>query len=257
MRCAHDDMTAAPIPPRRDVAYHGATPGEESTAMDVTTALRTRRSVRAFLPKPLPIETVREILDLARRAPSNNNMQPWKVYVAAGAVRDALVARVRARIGAGRWGEGSEVAPYPAQLAELHRARRREVGAALYAAIGVAHDDKLSKLAHVARNFELFGAPVGLFFAIPKEMGPPQWADLGMFAQSVMLLARERGLDSCPQQAWAEWPATLRDVLGIPDGETIAFGMSLGWSDESAPINALATDRAPLADVAVFLGFGV
>ena len=108
-----------------------------------------------------------------------------------------------------------------------------------------------------ARNFELFGAPVGLFFAIPKEMGPPQWADLGTFAQSVMLLARERGLDTCPQQAWAEWPRTLREVLGISDAETIAFGMSLGWSDESAPINALATERAPLDDLAVLLGFGV
>jgi nitroreductase len=223
--------------------------------MDVTTAVMTRRSVRAFLPKPVPEETLREILDLARRAPSNNNMQPWKVYAAAGAVREALVARVGERIRAGVWGEGSEVAPYPAALGERHRARRRAVGAALYATLGVAHEDKLGKLAHLARNFELFGAPVGLFFTIGREMGPPQWADLGMLAQNVMLLARERGLDTCPQQAWAEWPQTLRAVLAIPPEESVAFGMSLGFADAAAPVNALRTERAPLAEVASLQGF--
>src|SRR5262245_34664972 len=110
--------------------------------MDVTTAVKTRRSIRAFRPDPVPAETVREILALARRAPSNNNMQPWKVYAAAGAVREALVARVRDRIAEGAWGEGSEVPAYPKDLSATHRARRRRVGADLYATIGVAPDDK-------------------------------------------------------------------------------------------------------------------
>jgi nitroreductase len=223
--------------------------------LDVTTAVTSRRSIRAFLPKPGPADTVREILALAQRAPSNNNMQPWKAYVAAGAVRDALVARVQEHIAAGVWGEGSEVPPYPKDLGAVHRARRRRVGADLYARIGVAPEDKLGKLAHVARNFALFGAPVGIFFAIGSEMERPQWADLGMYAQTVMLLARERGLDTCPQQAWSEWPRTVRDVLAIPADETIAFGMSLGFADPLATINGLSTERAALEEAAVLRGF--
>lgn len=219
--------------------------------MDVTTAVQTRRAVRAFLPKPVPIETVHEILAIAGRAPSNNNMQPWKVYVAAGAARDALVARVRERIAAGSFGEGSEVPAYPKTLGEIHRARRRQVGAALYAQLGVDPGDKLGKLAQLARNFEFFGAPIGLFFAIGAEMEKPQWADLGIYAQTVMLLARERGLDTCPQQAWSEWPRLLRATLAIPAAETIAFGMSLGFADESALVNGLRTERAALNEVAV------
>jgi nitroreductase len=223
--------------------------------MDVSRAVATRRSVRAFVSKPVPAETVREILAAAARAPSSSNLQPWRVYAAAGPVRDALVERVRERIAAGVWSEGAEVPAYPAQLHERYRARRRKLGADLYATLGVAPDDKLGKLAQVARNFELFGAPVGLFFAIDRELGPPQWADLGMFAQTVMLLARERGLASCPQQSWAEWPQTLREVLGMAPEETVAFGMSLGFEDESARIGGLRTGRAGLDQFASLRGF--
>jgi nitroreductase len=223
--------------------------------MDVTRAVATRRSVRAFLSKPVPEETVRSILSAAARAPSSSNLQPWRVYAVSGAVRDELVERVRARIAEGVWSEGSDVPPYPPELAETYRARRRKLGSDLYGVLGVAPSDKLAKLAHVARNFELFGAPVGLFFAIDRSFGPPQWADLGMYAQTLMLLAWERGLGTCPQQSWAEWPHTLRAVLGMPAQETVAFGMSLGFVDESARIHALTVERAALSEFASLQGF--
>lgn len=220
--------------------------------MNVSEAIATRRSVRAFRPDPVPRETVEKILTLAARAPSGGNLQPWKVYVLMGAARDELIARVRAKMPSEPRGEGAEYHIYPPELTEPYATRRFRVGEALYATLGIPREDKAARLAQFVRNFEFFGAPVGMIFTIDRQMQQGQWADLGMFIGNIMLLAREFGLHTCPQEAWAVWSKTIRDYLSVPANEMIFCGMALGLRDEDARVNALVTERAPLAEYAVF-----
>jgi len=223
--------------------------------VNVSDALATRMSCRAFLPTPVPEATVRAILEAATRSPSGGNLQPWRVYALAGAPLREFVALVRSRLPTNPRGEGSEYDIYPTGLWEPYRSRRFECGEDMYATIGVAREDKLARLLQFARNFEFFGAPVGLFFCIDRRMGPPQWSDLGMYMQSVMLLAREHGLHTCAQEAWSMWYRTVGEFLGLPPELMLFSGMALGYRDESAPINTLKTDRAPLAECAELRGF--
>lgn len=223
--------------------------------MKVSDAIRSRRSIRAFRDTPVPEETVREILEIASRAPSGGNLQPWKVYVLAGDARDRLVREIAAKLDQGIAGEGTEYNIYPPDLAEPYRGRRRDVGNALYDLIGVAREDRPGKLRQLAKNYAFFGAPVGMIFAIDRRMEPGQWADLGMFMQNVMLIARERGLHTCPQEAWANWHKTLADFLAIPAGEMVFAGIALGHADENAVINELYTERAPVEEFARFFGY--
>ena len=223
--------------------------------MNVTEALATRMSCRAFLPTPVPEATVRAILDAARQAPSGGNLQPWRVYALAGAPLAELVATVRARMPTHPRGEEPEYDIYPRELWEPYRSRRFKCGEDLYATLGVTREDKLARLLQFARNYEFFGAPVGLFFCLDRRLGPPQWSDVGMYMQSVMLLAREHGLDTCAQEAWSVWHRTVGDYLGLPPELMLFSGMALGYRDESAPINRLRTERAPLEDVASLRGF--
>jgi nitroreductase len=152
-------------------------------------------------------------------------------------------------------GEGSEYDIYPADLWEPYRARRFKCGEDLYATIGVTRDDKFGRLLQFARNFEFFGAPVGLFFCLDRRMGPPQWSDVGMYMQSVMLIAREHGLHTCAQEAWSVWHRTVGEFLALPPELMLFSGMALGYRDEAAPINRLRTDRAPLEEIALLRGF--
>jgi len=223
--------------------------------VNVSEAIASRMSCRAFLPTPVPEATVRAILDGAKQAPSGGNLQPWRVYALAGAPLAELVATVRARIRTQPRGDGSEYEIYPTGLWEPYRSRRFKCGEDMYATIGVTREDKLGRLLQFARNYEFFGAPVGLFFCLDRRMGPPQWSDVGMYMQSVMLLARERGLHTCAQEAWSVWHRTVGEFLKLPPELMLFSGMALGHRDESATINTLRTDRAPLEEFADLRGF--
>ena len=223
--------------------------------MKVSDAIMTRISTRAFLDRPVPEATMRRILETARYAPSGGNLQPWHVYVLAGEKLAQFRHLVEERRATAPRGEGTEYDIYPKDLTEPYLARRFRCGEDLYATIGVPRADKAGRLAQFARNFRLFDAPVALFFAIDRQMGLGQWADLGMFIQSIMLLAREHGLHSCAQEAWALWHKTIAEVTGMPPELMLFCGMGLGYMDESAPVNRLRTERAPLEEFVHFEGF--
>jgi len=223
--------------------------------VNVSEALATRMSCRAFLPTPVPEATVRAILDGARQSPSGGNLQPWRVYGLSGQPLQEFIALVRGKLPTHPRGDGSEYDIYPTALWEPYRSRRFKCGEDMYATLGVARDDKFGRLLQFARNFEFFGAPVGLFFCLDRRMGPPQWSDVGMYMQSVMLLAREHGLHTCPQEAWSVWYRTVAEFLQLPAELMLFAGMALGYRDEAAPINRLRTDRAPLGEFAELRGF--
>jgi nitroreductase len=220
--------------------------------MNVTDAIRTRMSCRAFLPTPVPETTVREILETARCTPSGGNVQPWHVYALSGEPLAEFLALIRGKLPIHPRGEGSEYDIYPANLWEPYRSRRYKCGEDMYATINVAREDRIARLLQFARNYEFFGAPVALFYYLDRRMGPPQWSDVGMFMQSVMLLARARGLHTCAQEAWSVWYRTVGEFLRVPPELMLFAGMAVGYMDESAPINRLRTDRAPLEEFATF-----
>lgn len=214
--------------------------------MKVSAAIETRMSCREFLPTPVPRETIRDILEAARRAPSGGNLQPWYVHVLTGQSLDRFRALVRGKLETHPQGDGAEYDVYPRNLHNPFRDRRYKCGEDLYATIGTAREDKPGRLRQFARNYDFFGAPVGLFLCTDRLMGPPQWCDLGIYLQTLMLLAREHGLHTCPQEAWTSWHRTVSDYLALPASQMLFCGLALGYRDESAPINSLRTDRAPL-----------
>lgn len=215
-----------------------------SSAMNdsVGAAVRLRRSVRAFRQDIVPEALLDHILALALRAPSGGNLQPWQIHVVTGVSLARLTDRVVAQQRAGLQ-EVPGHAIYPDNLWEPYRARRFEVGEDLYRAIGIERADRAGRLGQVEQNFRFFGAPVGLFFTIDRRMASAQWIDLGMIMQTVMLLAVDEGLATCPQAAWALWPETLRGELGLDETMMVAAGMALGYEDSDHPINALQTGR--------------
>jgi nitroreductase len=219
--------------------------------MNVTEAVTRRISTRAFRPDPVAGEIVRELLELAARAPSGGNLQPWRVHALSGPALAGLVAAADAA--------GADPEPgyavYPPNLWEPHRTWRYRVGEALYATIGVAREDREGRLAQYHRNRRLFDAPVGVFVSLDRRMGPPQWADCGMFLQTLILLAAERGLATCAQEYWVQYAQTVGRHLGLPETHILYSGLALGWPDETAPINTLRTERAPLDDWAELRGF--
>jgi nitroreductase len=223
--------------------------------VDVLEALKTRITCRAFLDKPVPEATLRAVLEGAKWAPSGGNLQPWHVYALTGAKLAEFLALIAEKQKTTPFGEGSEYPIYPKDLKDPYKARRFKCGEDMYASIGVAREDKTGRLMQFARNFRAFDAPVMLFFAIDRQMGIDQWADLGMFVQSVMLMAREHGLHTAAQEAWAIWPKTIAQFTGMPDELMLFCGMGLGYMDETAPINKLRTDRAPLEEWVTFSGF--
>ena len=223
--------------------------------MKVSEALDSRMSCRAFLPDRVPEATLRQILEAARRAPSGGNLQPWYVDALTGVPLAALVERVRPLIAQHPLGYEPEYPVYPSPLGEPYRTRRFQNGEDLYATIGVPRGERQARLRQFARNFAAFGAPVVLFICIDRGMGSAQWADIGMFMQSVMLLAREHGLHTCPQESWSGWYREVAEAIGLPAHRMLFSGIALGYRDESAPINRLRTSRVPLTEFATFRGF--
>lgn len=219
--------------------------------MNVSDAVAARVSVRAFKPDPVPAALLRELIEAAHRAPSGGNLQPWRVHAIAGAPLETLKASVAANLG----GEEPEYAVYPENLWDPFRTRRFECGEDLYATLGIPRDDKPARLRQLIKNAQFFGAPVGLFFSLDRKLGPPQWADVGMYMQTLMLLAVERGLASCAQEFWARYPKTVGAFLGLPDDHMLFSGMALGYADETAPINSLRTRRDPFEVWAEMRGF--
>ncbi|MBL4868138.1 MAG: nitroreductase [Pseudomonadales bacterium] len=226
-----------------------------SSTVSVSDAVDSRRTIRQFLDKPVTKADVEDILVKAQRAPSGGNLQPWKVYVVAGEARDELVNIVMEKRKTNPIGDGSEYDIYPPELKDPYRTRRRICGQQLYETIGIGREDRTAKFAQLERNFSFFGAPVGLFFTIDRQMGLGQWADMGMFMQNVMLLAIEKGLATCPQEAWAVWYKTISDYVAIPDEEMLFCGMGLGYADPSAQVNTFVTERGGLEEFAVLKGF--
>ena len=209
--------------------------------MDVTQALRQRRSVRAFLPDAPPAALVQTLLQEAAQAASGGNLQPWRVVALTGEpLRQVLAAVATAP---------AEDAPtnqsYPPSLWEPYRTRRFANAEAMYATVGLAREDKAGRLVHFGRNAAFFGAPVGVLICVDRRMGLPQWTDLGIYLQSLMLLAVQHGLASCPQGFWRRYRSVLAPVLQLPEPYEIACGLALGYEDTDAPINTLRTPRAP------------
>lgn len=219
--------------------------------MSVREAVVGRRSVRGFLPTPVPDATIRQILADASRAPSGTNSQPWYVHVVTGAARDRMSKAV---LEAARAGKRSEEYPYfPDDPGEPYQSRRRKVGFDLYALYGIDRKDMQGRARAGLKNYEFFGAPVGMFFSMDKKMLYGSWLDLGMFMQNVMIVARGYGLETCPQQAWGHYGATVHEVLGLPDSRVMISGMSLGYEDKSAIANTLVSEREPVDGFATFL----
>ena len=222
--------------------------------MKVSEAVKTRRSVRGFLDRPVDPATVRRVLERAARAPSGGNLQPWHLYVLGGAELDQLKAIMARRVVEAPKGDGQEYDVYPRELADIYKERRFQVGEELYSHIGIARDDRAGRAEWFARNYQFFGAPVALFVYTHRQMGPPQWADIGMYLQSVMLLLREEGLDSCPQEAWAIYYKTVGEFLGVPPELMLWTGLAIGYADPDEPANKLYARRAGLEEFAEFRG---
>ncbi len=222
---------------------------------DVTDCVLERRSTRAFLDKPVPENVVAEILEVARRTPSGSNVQPWFVYGLAGTELDSFRQKIRESIAKNPMGEGSEYEVYPKVMGEPYRTRKFKCGEDMYATIGIERENKMGRLMQFARNFDLFGAPVGLYFCIDRSFGKAQWAHLGMFIQTVMLLAQERGLATCAQESWSGMYKTASEFLALPDEQMLYCGMALGYGDPDAPINTLLTSRQDISDFSVMRGF--
>lgn len=224
--------------------------------MDVHDALRARSSTRAFLSTPVDARTIHRILDVARHAPSGSNIQPWRVHVVAGAARDALCAAV---LGAATNG-GRSAFPwpynyYPVQWREPYLARRRACGWGLYGTLGIERGDRAAITAQELRNYELFGAPVGLFFFVDADLEIGSWLDCGLFLQSVMLAAQAEGLATCPQAAWAPFHAIVRAHVGAPENQVLICGLALGRADDAAVVNRFRPHREPVDAFATLHGF--
>lgn len=227
----------------------------------VDRAITSRRSVRGFLDTPVPGATIEAILTTAARAPSGTNVQPWKVHVLTGAKKAELTRRILAahdeEYARRKRGEPArhveEYSYYPVEWFEPYLGRRRKIGWDLYGLLGIGKQDYDKMHAQHGRNYEFFGAPVGLIFTIDRRMRQGSWLDYGMFLQSVMVAARARGLDTCPQAAFTQFHRIIARHLGLRDEQTVVCGMSLGWADPAAVENTLITEREPVSGFARFL----
>jgi len=220
--------------------------------MDVYEAVRSRRAVRAFTDRPVPREALCRVLSAAAWAPSGSNIQPWHVYVLTGAPLTELKRLAGERVAAGDPWDEREYEMYPAALTSPYRERKSAFGAQRYGALGIARGDLEARQRAASANWQFFGAPVGLFLYIDRSMGKPQWADVGMYLQTVMLLLRAEGLHSVPQMAWSVYRTTVAKVLSPPKELMLYCGMSIGYEDVT--VDQPRTGRAPLDETVTFVG---
>jgi nitroreductase len=221
----------------------------------VDAAITSRRSIRAFLPTPVGREDIEKILEVAGRAPSGTNTQPWKVYVLTGAAKrrlsDAITAAYADPACASKHTEQYNY--YPREWVSPYIDRRRKVGWDLYALLGLARENKAGMAAQHARNYRFFDAPVGLIFTIDRVMEQGSWLDYGMFLENIMVAARGRGLDTCPQAAFTQFHSIIEAHLALSEGEMVVCGMALGYADPDKIENSLITEREPVSCFARFL----
>jgi nitroreductase len=223
----------------------------------VDDAIISRHSIRAFLDKPVDRAIVEDLLEVASRAPSGTNMQPWAVHVLAGEKKQRLSERVVAAFDDPEQNAAhtEEYPYYPKQWFSPYLDRRRTVGFALYKLLGIAKGEKDKMHAQHARNYRFFDAPVGMIFTIDRRLEVGSWLDYGMFLQNVMIAARARGLDTCPQAAFTQFHRIIADELALGEHEAVVCGMALGYADQSAPENTLITEREPVSRFAKFIGW--
>jgi nitroreductase len=223
--------------------------------MNVFEAVESRRSIRDFLPTPVDGAVIRKVLAAAARSASGGNLQPWHIDVLAGEPLQQLKDLMKTRVVEAPTGDArKDYSIYPPELVAPYRDRRFQVGEDMYALLGVPREDKAGRLQWFGRNYQFFGAPLALFCTVDRRMGLPQWSDLGMYLQTVMLLLREVGLDSCAQECWAIYPETITGFLGTPPERMLFTGMAIGYRNPQARINDLVTRRAPLEEFASFRG---
>lgn len=219
---------------------------------DVFEAARTRRSIRAYKREPVPIETVREIVALGRHAPSGSNTQPWRVHVLTGEALQRVTSALEHAFLSGEPTNKRDYKYYTDPIEEPYLARRRQCGWGLYGTLGIGRGEREKSKAFVARNYEFFGAPVGLVFYIDRNLERGSWLDYGMFLQTIMLAARARGLHTCPEASIANYPNLLRRELGISDDYMIVCGMAMGYADPHDIVNTFQPPHIELDDYAVF-----
>ena len=224
-----------------------------ATAPDVFAAARTRRSIRAYTPDPVPPDIVREIVALGRHAPSGSNIQPWRVHVMTGATLKRVGGAIRRAFENEEPGHHRDYDYYTDPITEPYLARRRQCGWGLYGTLGIARGEHAKSKAYRASNYDFFGAPVGLIFTIERKLEKGSWLDYGMFLQTIMLAARARGLHTCPEAAIASYPDICRRELGLTGDWIVICGMALGYADPDAVINTFQPPRIAVEEYAVFL----
>lgn len=217
--------------------------------MEVSKAVSERKSIRAFTKKKVPNQLIEELLRKSSRSPSGGNLQPWKIFVVNNeSMKNFLDFQLN-------WTKPDLPAYdiYPSKLKEPYRTSRFELGEQMYALIGIGREEKDARIAQVMENFKFFGAPCALFCFVDRQMGPPQWSDLGMFLQTFMLLAKEAGLDTCAQEAWSIKNESVSEFVNAEDSDILFCGMAIGYRNETATVNALKSERRPLNEWAKFL----
>lgn len=222
-------------------------------AADVFEAARTRRSIRAYKPDPVPVDTLREIVALARHAPSGSNIQPWRVHVMTGATLKRVGNAIRHAFVTEEPGHKRDYDYYTDPIEEPYLARRRQCGWGLYTTLGIGRGEREKSKAYRATNYTFFGAPVGLVCTIDRRLEKGSWLDYGMFLQTIMLAARARGLHTCAEAAIASYPGIVRRELAMTNDWIVICGMALGYADPEAPVNAFQPPRIAVEDYAVFL----
>jgi len=217
--------------------------------MNVSDAVLSRSSIRAFTDIKVPNSIIEEILIKSSRSPSGGNLQPWKIYVINNGTMDKFLEFQKQWIEP----ETSAYDIYPKKLKEPYRTSRFELGEEMYALLGIDRDDKNARISQVMKNFEFFGAPCSFFCFVDRQMGPPQWSDLGMFLQTFMLLAKEAGIDTCAQEAWSMKQESVSQFVNAGDEDILFCGMSIGYKDPKAIINSLVSERRPIDTWATFI----
>jgi nitroreductase len=220
--------------------------------MKTSEAVASRRSTRAFIDRPVELATLRRVLEKAQMAPSGCNFQPWEATVLTG----APLAELQQKMIAAPFQDPEEYTVVPKHIPAEYQRRLKEIGAARAAAEGIDAGDAAARAESIKKNFIGFGAPALLLCYLPRVMGPPQWSDVGMWLQTVMLLLREEGLDSCPQEFLSYHGRLIKDFIGVSDESHIFFcGMAIGYADAAAPSNTYTRTRIPLNQAVQFRGF--